>query len=76
MSSSGQFGSVIPDFADIRRLQGTTATPLTNPADFQSLGTIETKLLANGYSQSTLNVMTLNDKIYALRLFEEAAGIK
>ena len=77
MPSHGNVGhSVDLNFVDIRRTQGATSGVLTNPNDFVSTATIETKLLASGFTQATLNKMTSNDKVYALRLVEESAGIK
>lgn len=75
-SHSGKDHTLSTGFVDVRRTQATTATTLSNPADFTSLDTAETKLLANGYTQARLNQMTQNDKVYALRVLEEAAGIK
>lgn len=77
MSAHGQQDSTLSTgFIDVRHTQGNAGTPLSNPADFTSVSTAETKLLANGYTQARLNTMTINDKIYALRLLEEASGIK
>jgi hypothetical protein len=39
-----------------------------NYSIFQSIQTVETYLLANGYTQATLDKMNKNDKIYAARL--------
>lgn len=43
------------------------AVDATNYARFQNLTTLETYLLANGYTQATLDKMTKNDKIMAAR---------
>lgn len=64
------------DFVDVRQTQGQAGTSLANPADFSTITSAKTKLLANGYTASQLNTMTVNDIVYALRVFEEAAGIK
>ena len=42
--------------------------PIANYAALQTINTMEVYLLANGYTQSQLNTMTKNDKIYAYRL--------
>jgi hypothetical protein len=46
---------------------GTTISP-ANFAIFQSPATMETYLLANGYTQLQLNSMGYNDQTYAIRL--------
>jgi hypothetical protein len=46
---------------------GTVISP-ANFAIFQSPATIETYLLANGYTQVQLNSMGYNDQVYAARL--------
>lgn len=42
--------------------------PTASYTESQNIDTLETYLLANGYTQATLNSMNKNDKIYAYRL--------
>jgi hypothetical protein len=64
------------DFVDVRQLPGSNTTALANPADFATLASARTKLLANGTTAAQYASMTVNDVVYALRVLEEAAGIK
>lgn len=65
-------------FVDKRRSTaantGKNTSILTTPANFNDVNAMETRLLSAGYTQAQLNVMTLNDKVYAVRLAAEAAG--
>ncbi len=71
-----QIGVDLPlDFVDKRATQGQSTSALTNPADFATLSSANTRLLALGLTQTQLNSMTVNDTVYALRVFEESAGI-
>lgn len=45
---------------------------LGTPANYDSNASLDTALLADGYTQATLDSMTQNDKIYALRLADDA----
>ena len=75
--SNLQFGPQ-PDlgFVDKRRSSGqTTTNPLGTPANYASVDAIETRLTTIGYTAAQLGTMNLNDKIYALRLSDDSAGI-
>lgn len=72
-----QFGPILDiDFVDKRRSDGQTNTcPLGTPANYLTESALDTRLTAIGYSAATLRVMTTNDKIYAVRVNDDAAGI-
>lgn len=78
--SNLQFGPQ-PDlcFTDKRRASGqTNATPLGTSANYKDVASIEARLTAidaNAYSAANLRCMNLNDKVYALRLADDSAGI-
>ena len=63
---------------DKRRGRGSNASVLATPANYVSVATLEARLLAIGgaYTQARINQMTLNDMIYAVRVNDDAAGIK
>jgi hypothetical protein len=61
---------------DKRRGRGQAASALATPANYVSLATLEARLLAIGLPQAKINQMTLNDMIYAVRVNDDAAGIK
>jgi hypothetical protein len=80
-SKSGQVGELIGrNFVDKRRGNSNAnsiqmGSALTTPANWTSTTSIETALLSNGYTNTQLQIMNLNDKVYALRLATEAGGI-
>lgn len=77
-NKQGQIGEVL-GFVDKRRSTAVNAvTPFTviQASNYLDLATMENYLLANGYSQATVNVMNWNDKVYAMRLLLDAGGIK
>lgn len=49
---------------------------LTTPANYQSVTDIDTRLLAIGgiYTQAYLDSITMNDKIYALKLNDDGTN--
>ncbi len=53
-----------------------STTDLTTPANYQSPGALDTRLLAIGgvFTQAYLDSLTLNDKIYALKLNDDATN--
>lgn len=66
-------------FVDKRRVKGQTGSSLATSGNYDSVGTMRTRLAAiNGtyYTTARLNSMTENDMVYALRLADDAAGIK
>lgn len=50
-----------------------STTDLATPANYQSPGSLDTRLLAIGgiYTQVYLDSLTLNDKVYALKLNDD-----
>jgi hypothetical protein len=66
-------------FVDKRRGRGQGASALATPANYVSDGALETRLAAiNGayFTTARLNQMTHNDKVMAVRLADDAAGVK
>lgn len=66
-------------FTDVRRVQGQVAPVISAPANYVDLNTMRTTLnTANSafYTTARLNQMTKNDMVYAMRLLNDAAGIK
>lgn len=66
-------------FVDKRRGRGQAASALATPANYVSDAALEARLTAvNGayYTTARLNQMTLNDKVMAVRLADDAAGVK
>lgn len=49
---------------------------VTTPANYQSVSDLDTRLLAIGgiYTQSYLDSLTTNDKVYALKLNDDATN--
>ena len=45
---------------------------VTTPANYDSNTTMDTRLVAIGYTQAKCDAMTNNDKVYALRLSDDA----
>lgn len=66
-------------FVDKRRAASSSDTsPLGTAANYASNSTLDARLTAisaTTYSASRLNSMTQNDKIYAVRLNDDLAGI-
>lgn len=76
--ADAMIGDLDTNFTDKRATQGNSAAVLTNPAEFQSVSTMKTRLAAfNGtsYTAARMNTMTVNDLVYALRLADEAGSI-
>jgi hypothetical protein len=79
--ANAQLG-VVRSVVDKRQVQvGPTpllTQPIATPANYASVQTLRTRLAAisaTAYSAANLDVMTVNDMIYALRLADDAAGI-
>lgn len=71
---------VFPGFVDKRRANGLTSTVrstsvLATPSDYASLDAMNTYLLAHGYTQAQLNILNINDIVWAYRSSADAAGI-
>lgn len=80
-AAQGQIGD-LRGFVDKRRSTAAgainPATVLATIANYTDLNSIEAKLISTGnaaYTQAKLNLMTMNDKIYAVRLSQDSAGI-
>lgn len=54
-----------------------TTQPIATPANYASISSMRTRLLAIGgvYTAAYLDTMTMNDMVYALRLSDDSAGI-
>ena len=61
---------------DKRRTQGSNGSNLATPANYVNVAAMRTRLAAIGYATATLDLMTKNDMIYALRVSDDAAGIR
>lgn len=75
----GGFNS-FPAFVDKRRHRGATgADVIGTPANYATISAAKTRLnavSATSYTAARMNTMTKNDLVYALRLADDAAGIK
>lgn len=66
-------------FTDKRQTSGATTLPVATPANYASVSVMRIRLAAiNGayWTNTRLNSMTENDLTYALRLADDAAGVK
>lgn len=67
-------------WADARRTGATQtdATSVGTPANYVSNASLDNRLLTIGgvYTQKYIDTMTQNDKIYAVRLFDDPLSIK
>ena len=63
-------------FVDKRRNQGSNTSVLATPLNYTTVNTMRTRLAAVGYTTAQLDLMTRNDMVYALRVADDAAGIK
>lgn len=75
-----QFGPILDlTFVDKRRSDTpTNTTPLGTAASYLSESALDTRLNAissTSYSAARLRTMTTNDKIYAVRVHDDSAGI-
>jgi hypothetical protein len=52
-----------------------TTGSVATPANYNSNSALDAALIAAGYTQARCDQMTQNDKIYALRLTSDAAGV-
>jgi hypothetical protein len=79
--AQGQLG-VVRTVVDKRQVQvgptPLTTQPIATPANYASIATMRTRLAAisgSTYTAAVLDLMTMNDMIYAIRLSDDAAGI-
>lgn len=75
-----QFSPILDlSFVDKRRASGQTNTsPLGTPANYLTEAALDTRLAAvdaNAYSATNLRIMNTNDKVYAVRVADDSAGI-
>lgn len=69
---------VVRGVVDKRQTQGVLTQPIATPANYASISAMRTRLTAisaTAYSAANLDLMTVNDMVYALRLADDAAGI-
>lgn len=72
---------VVRGLVDKRQVQTgpvpLSTQPIATPANYASESALRTRLLAIGgvYTTAYLDIMTVNDMVYALRLSDDAAGI-
>jgi len=76
----GQVQEMVPALGVIRTRStaannGSTATKVSTPASYHDRSSMETYLLAHGYTQATLNVMNINDLVYAVKLSQDPGVI-
>lgn len=74
--ANSQLG-VVRSVTDKRQTQGLGTQAIATPANYASITSMRTRLLAIGgvYTAAYLNGMTMNDMVYALRLSDDSAGI-
>lgn len=65
------------NWTDKRRTQDSAAVSVSNQANYKDNAALDARLLAIGgiYTQKYVDSMTQNDKIYAVRLNDDAASI-
>jgi len=64
---------------DKRRGRGTTTNPVTSDASMKDITAMRARLNAinaTTFTAARLNTMTENDMLYAIRMNDDAAGIK
>lgn len=69
---------VAPEYTDKRKVAGSNTDPTSTPANYVTHTALNTRLTAiNGtyFSAANLNLMGYNDKVYALRLNDDAGSI-
>lgn len=63
------------DLAVVDKRRGANFSASVLSANYASETALNNALGTAGYSDETINLMTLNDKVYAVRLANDAAGI-
>mgnify|MGYP000893668745 CR=1 FL=1 len=64
---------------DKRRGRGTAVNPITSDANMKDITAMRARLTAinaTTFTAARLNTMTENDMLYAIRMNDDAAGIK
>lgn len=64
---------------DKRQGRGTTTNPVTSDASMKDITAMRARLTAinaTTFTAARLNTMTENDMLYAIRMNDDAAGIK
>jgi hypothetical protein len=73
-------GFSTPVFTDKRRARGGTGADVVGtPANYATIATLKARLTAisaTSYTVDRLNKMTKNDMVMAVRLNDDAAGVK
>jgi hypothetical protein len=75
---SATIGTPAVGFVDKRKTQGQLAGVVATPANYASDATLDARLTAisgTTYTAARLRAMTWNDKVYAVRLSDDAAGV-
>jgi len=65
-------------WVDKRKTQGQATTPAATDANYTDITALKARLTAAApasYPAATLNLMTKNDLVYAVRLIDDAAGM-
>lgn len=64
------------NFVDKRLSDGPQTTDvLSTPANYDSPAAMDARLLALGYAAGDIRCMTQNDKVYAIRVADDSAGV-
>jgi len=79
-AKQGQVEEMNPFLGPVRTRSGASghvanSTKLSTPATYNDRTSLETYLLSQSYTQAQLNVMTLNDCVYAAKLKQDAGII-
>jgi hypothetical protein len=77
-AKQGQVMEMIPALGVIRTRSTTpvaTATKMSTIASYADRDSMETYLLAHGYTQAQLNIMTINDIVYATKKSQDPGVI-
>lgn len=73
-----QLGSIDLDFTNARKTTPGAGADITTPANYASITAMRARLTAisgTTYSSANLDVMSVNDMIYALRVNDDATSI-
>jgi hypothetical protein len=77
-AKQGQVMEMIPALGVIRTRTTTpvaTATKMSTIATYTDRDSLETYLLSHGYTQTQLNIMNLNDLVYAAKRSQDPGAI-
>lgn len=77
--TQNQLGSVDLNFTNCRKITPGNGADITTPANYASVAAMRARLTAisgTTYSSANLDIMSVNDMIYALRVNDDATSIK